>query len=132
VDAVVGEARQEMERRRLSLDFGVIDATEVDRIGRRFDTVLDSATFHTFSREQRAQYVRALHRVTNPRAVVYLICFSDLEGRPGGPPRITRGEIQEAFAEGWRVAAIWETTYSASFFPDGARAWAAKIRRVDD
>jgi SAM-dependent methyltransferase len=132
VDVVVDEARQEMECRGLFVEFRVMNATEVDRILGRFDTVLDSATFHSLSRDQRTQYSRALYRATNRGAVAHLICLSELERRPGGPPRITRDEIQEAFAEGWRVAAIRETTYSASIFPGGARAWAAKIERVDD
>jgi SAM-dependent methyltransferase len=130
VEEVVIEARLESERRGLAVDFSVMDATDLDQVGWTFDTVLDSATFHTFSRHQRLRYVAALREITRPGARMHLVCLGDRETRPGGPPRITRDEIREAFAVGWTVTDIKEQPYTAANFPGGARSWAANITRV--
>jgi cyclopropane fatty-acyl-phospholipid synthase-like methyltransferase len=130
VDLVIREAREEMARRLFSVDFRMLDALQLDRIGRMFDTVLDSATFHTFSNEQRRPYAAVLREVMRPGAVLHLICFGDIETRPGGPRRITQDEIRSTFSDGWKVESIGETRYAAHIFSDDSRAWIAEIRRV--
>jgi 2-polyprenyl-3-methyl-5-hydroxy-6-metoxy-1,4-benzoquinol methylase len=129
VELVVREARREMRRRGVQAKFEVLDALNLRGIGRRFDTVLDSATFHSFSDQERMQYIDSLCHVMNPGAVLHLICLSELERRPGGARRITKAEIHHGFSSGWKVESIRKTTYLATLFPEGARAWAAEIRK---
>lgn len=127
VDIVVQEARKEMTRRALTVDFQTIDALQLNNIGRTFNTVLDSATFHTFSDCQRQTYVNCLRKIMLPKAILHLICFSNLEMRQGGALRITQDEIHNIFSDGWKIETIRETRYLAHIFPDGAKSWAAEI-----
>jgi 2-polyprenyl-3-methyl-5-hydroxy-6-metoxy-1,4-benzoquinol methylase len=129
VDAVVQHAQEEMKRRMLKVKFETLDALQVSKLGRTFDTVLDSATFHTFSDDQRAQYMLGLAQIMRPGAILHLICLSELETRPGGARRVTREELRSAFSLGWEIESIREVRYLANLFPDGARAWAAAIRK---
>src|ERR1700758_2799443 len=49
-------------------NFELADATDLDGLDGRFDTVVDCAFYHTFSTEPELQrsYARALHRATKP------------------------------------------------------------------
>lgn len=42
------------------------DAFALERLGRRFETVLDCGLFHTFDRDERPGYVASLASVTEP------------------------------------------------------------------
>jgi SAM-dependent methyltransferase len=86
----------------LDAEFMVADALRLERLGRRFDTVLDSALFHTFDAAERRRYVASLAAVTGS---VHVICFSDAGPGPLGPHPVSEGELREAFA-GWRLSAL--------------------------
>ena len=88
--AAVEMARAKAAERSLEVEFEVGDALGLDALGRSFDTILDSALFHTFSDEARTEYVPSLGSVTRPGSMLFLLCFSDLEPWGGGPRRVTR------------------------------------------
>lgn len=106
----------------------------------RFDTVLDSALFHVFDPADRVRYVESLSRVCRPAARVFVLALSPTEPQFG--PSVTEADIRNAFAIGWEVESIEETTYGgivnaaqteALGLPAGARvdvpAWLARVRR---
>ena len=128
VERVVQRARERAAGRGLRVDFAVADALKLADLGRKFDTILDSATFHTFSDEQRLAYPASLAAAAAPHASFRLICFSDRETRPGGPRRTTVGDIARLFVREWELISVRPVRYQASFFADGARAWSAKLR----
>src|SRR5690606_13308605 len=96
-----------------------------------YRTVIDTALFHVFIDTDRAQYVKSLNSVLPRRSerassssssssassssssasseseasdtILYLLCFSDLQGGDRGPRRIKQEEIREAFNQeaGW-------------------------------
>ena len=127
--AAVETARAKAAKRSLEVDFEVGDALRLDALGRSFDTVLDSALFHTFSDEARTEYVKSLGTVTRPGSMLYLLCFSELEPWGGGPRRVTQAEIREAFADGWIVRSIVPERYEMTISPGYALAWVATIER---
>ena len=47
-------------------EFVVADALHLDRLGRRFETVLDCGLFHRFDSDERRDYVANLAAVTSP------------------------------------------------------------------
>ncbi|WP_308202912.1 SIP domain-containing protein [Crossiella sp. SN42] len=102
----------------------------------RYDTVLDSALFHVFGAADRAAYVRSLHRVCRPGAVLHLLALSD-KG-PGFGPEVSDSVIRDAFAEGWVIESLADAEYRGVVgqTEDGGKqlgdlpAWLAKIRRV--
>jgi SAM-dependent methyltransferase len=126
----VERAQTKAAERSLDAEFEVADALALGALGRSFDTVLDSALFHTFSDEARVQYVLSLASVMPPGSTLFLLCFSDLEPWGGGPRRVTQGEIHEAFVDGWSVRSIEPERYEILFQPGFAIAWLATIDRT--
>ena len=127
--AAVEMARAKAAERSLAVEFAIADALRLDGLGQSFDTVLDSALFHTFSDEARTGYVPSLASVTRPGSRLFLLCFSELEPWGGGPRRVTQAEIRDAFADGWVVRSIVPERYEMSFRPGYALAWLATIER---
>jgi SAM-dependent methyltransferase len=125
-------ARAKAEHRRIKAEFALADAFELQRLGRRFATVLDCGLFHTFDGEERPRYVASLASVTERNGTVCVLCFSDA-GPDTGPHPVREQELRAAFdpGSGWRVAAIEPDRVLTTFHgDDGAPAWLATIRRI--
>jgi SAM-dependent methyltransferase len=125
-------ARQKAADRRIEAEFAAADALRLERLGRRFRTVLDCGLFHTFDGDERSGYVASLASVTEPDATVYVLCFSDA-GPGTGPHPVSQDELREAFhpAGGWSVAAIAPDRVLTRYHDDdGAPAWLATITRI--
>jgi SAM-dependent methyltransferase len=121
-------ARQKAEDRRIKAEFATADALQLERLVRRFDTVLDCGLFHTFNAEERPGYVTSLASVTEPGGTLYVLCFSDA-GPDAGPHPVTRDELRAAF-NGWDVVTIEPDRIHTRFHGDeGAPAWLATITR---
>ena len=126
----IERARERAAERRLSPTFEIVDATQIERLGRSFDSVLDCGLFHTFDDDDRRPYAAGLAAVLAPGGVLHLLCFSELEPWGGGPRRVTQQEIRRVFDEGWAVEDIEAERFATRFHDDGARAWHATIRRI--
>ncbi len=113
-------------------EFMVADALDLHRLGRVFDTVLDCALFHAFDHDERRDYVASMASVTRPGACLYLLCFSDADSETAGPHPVSRRELSEPFTSGsgWSMASVSPERLQASFAPEGAPAWLAKVERV--
>src|SRR6266481_1306356 len=83
------------------LTFLVKDALTLKEWAVRFDNVIDSGLFHVFCDEDRKKYVAGLATVLKPGGRLFLMCFSDEEPGTQGPRRVSRKEIESAFAAGW-------------------------------
>ncbi|MCC6159847.1 MAG: hypothetical protein IT350_17475 [Deltaproteobacteria bacterium] len=77
----------------------------------------------------RGPYVDALSAAMRPGASLIVMCFSELETRPGGPRRVTADEIRASFAEGFTVESIEPERFANHWHGEGAAAWLARIRR---
>ncbi|HEU5119140.1 MAG TPA: methyltransferase domain-containing protein [Isosphaeraceae bacterium] len=137
VPVAIERARDKAQQRGLNVRFEVADALELDRLGRQFDSVIDSGLFHTFDDELRAAYVRSLGAAVRPGGTYHMVCFSDQEPPGEGPRRITPQEIRDAFRDGWEVQSIREARFETvsgpgmpRFSPGGPRAWLATIART--
>lgn len=124
-------ARQKARDRGIEVEFAAADAFRLERLGRRFDTVLDCGLFHTFDGDERARYVASLASVTEHGGTLYVLCFSDI-GPDTGPHPVGREELSAAFGSGagWQVAAIEPDRIQTRFHDDGAPAWLATIQRI--
>jgi len=69
-------AREKAANRGIEVDFAPADAFHLERLGRRFDTVLDCGLFHTFDADERPRYVESLASVTELGGTLYVLCFS--------------------------------------------------------
>jgi hypothetical protein len=103
----------------------------LDRLGRRFATVLDCGLFHTFDGEERPGYVASLASVTEHGGTLYVVCFSD-DGPDPGPHPVSQHELRAAFhpGTGWTVATLEPQRLLTRYHDDGAPAWLATIKRI--
>jgi SAM-dependent methyltransferase len=124
-------AREKADDRGLEIEFVAADAFQLERLGRRFETVLDCGLFHTFDGDERPRYVASLASVTEPDGTLYVLCFSD-EGPNTGPHPVSQEELRTAFnaGAGWNVASIEPDRVQTRFHDDGAPAWLATIKRI--
>jgi SAM-dependent methyltransferase len=124
-------AREKADDRGIKVEFAAADAFELERLGRRFKTVLDCGLFHTFDSDERSRYVASLALVTEHDGTLYVLCFSD-DGPDTGPHPISQEELRAAFnpSNGWNVAAIEPDRIQTRYHNDGAPAWFATIKRI--
>jgi SAM-dependent methyltransferase len=124
-------AREKAAGRGLDIEFTVADALHLDRLGRRFETVLDCGLFHTFDRDERPGYVASLASVTEHDGTLYVLCFRD-DGPDTGPHPVSEDELGTAFDahSGWRVVAIRPDRVQTRFHDNGAPAWLATMKRL--
>ncbi len=130
--AAIERARDKARQRGLveACTFVVLDALRLRTLARTFDVALDCGLFHVFDDGDRARYVASLADVVRPGGRVHLVCFSEEEISEGGPRRVTRTEIRDAFREGWDVRSIVPARFASHLHPQGARAWLTEIVRA--
>lgn len=114
----IERAEKNAEKAGVSVDFQVADATKLDGLENRFDTVVDCAFYHVFSDEPELQksYVRALHRATRPGARLYMYEFGEHNVNGFRMPRFLsedsfRGVLPDA---GWDITYLGQTTYQGN------------------
>jgi SAM-dependent methyltransferase len=124
-------ARAKADDRGIEVEFAAADAFQLERLGRKFETVLDCGLFHTFDAEERLEYVASLASVIEHDGTLYVLCFSD-EGPDTGPHPISQEELRAAFnrSNGWSVAAIESDRIETRNHDDGTPAWFATIKRI--
>jgi len=124
-------ARQKAADRGMDIEFIAADAFHLERLGRRFRTVLDCGLFHTFDSHERPGYVASLASVTEHDGTLYVLCFSD-QGPDTGPHPVSQEELRAPFnpGTGWNVAAIEPDRVQTRFHASGAPAWFATIKRI--
>jgi SAM-dependent methyltransferase len=126
-------ARQKADDRGIEIEFAAADAFHLERLGRTFATVLDCGLFHALDADERRVYVASLASVTERDATLYVLCFSD-HGPDTGPHPVSRDELNAAFnsTNAWNVAAIEPDRVETRFHDNGAPAWFATIKRIEE
>jgi SAM-dependent methyltransferase len=129
-------AKRKAAERGLTAAFLVMDALALKDLAEVFDNVIDSGLFHVFSDNDRHRYVEGLASVLKPGGRLFLLCFSDAEPGDQGPRRVSRKEIEDAFAQGWVIESIGPSQYEVRpdlkdvrFSDGGPRAWFVVVRR---
>ena len=110
-------------------EFVLGDALRLAESGLKARTVLDCALFHTFSDEERGEYIRGLEAVLSQGGRLHILSFSELETRQPGPRRLSLSEITGSFGKGWRVEDSVRCRYWDRVRPDGAHAWRVSFVR---
>ena len=131
VPEALERARKKTEKAGLkqSPEFVLGDALRLDESGLKARTVLDCALFHTFSDEERKDYIRGLEAVLSSGGRLHILSFSELETRQPGPRRLSLSEITGSFGAGWRVEDSVRCRYWDRVRPDGAHAWRVSFVR---
>ena len=133
----ITRARRKATERGLTASFFVMDALALKDLPEVFDSVIDSGLFHVFSDEDRERYVGGLASVLKPGGRLFLMCFSDEEPGTQGPRRVSKKELNDAFAKGWSIESIEPVRVAVrpdlkdlQFSAGGPRAWFVVIRRA--
>jgi 2-polyprenyl-3-methyl-5-hydroxy-6-metoxy-1,4-benzoquinol methylase len=130
VPAAIDRAIAKASERVIKVTFQVGDALALGKLGKTFDTVLDSGLFHVFSDADRKRYLKSLAAVVKPQGTLHILCFSEMEPGTDGPRRIGERELIECFnMKGWLVEEVAEARFESNIHPEGARAWLATFTR---
>lgn len=136
IDFLAGPIARAKEKLGSLATFLVMDALAIKELPEVFDSVIDCGLFHVFSDEDRRRYVDGLASVLRPGGRLYLLCFSDAEPEGQGPRRVSKKEIEDAFAEGWVIESIEPSRYEVrpdaahmGFSDGGPKAWFVVVRR---
>jgi SAM-dependent methyltransferase len=137
LEVPIQRAQRKAAERGVHVTFLVKDALTLKDWSERCDNVIDSGLFHVFSDEDRRRYVEVLATVLKSSGRLFLMCFSDEEPGTQGPRRVSRNEIENAFAEGWKVETIEPSRFETrpdlkdfTFSEGGPKAWFVVIRRA--
>jgi SAM-dependent methyltransferase len=124
-------AREKAVDRGIKAEFVAADALALERVGRRFATVLDCGLFHSLNADERRRYVASLASVTERGATLYVLCFCDL-GPDTGPHPVSEEELKSAFrrASGWNITSITHDTLETEPAVYSGPAWSATIERL--
>ncbi|MFF4835348.1 class I SAM-dependent methyltransferase [Streptomyces sp. NPDC001315] len=124
-------AEEKARARDLAALFLRHDARQLADLGERFDTVLDCGLFHVLDSEDRTAYVDGLRSALRPGGRCFMLCISDRDRGAWGPVhKVTRGEIEAAFADGWRIDSVEPSAIELSAAPGRVEAWLAALTRT--
>jgi SAM-dependent methyltransferase len=139
-EGAVERARENAQKAGVSVNFELADATKLEGLENRFDTVVDCAFYHTFSTEPELQksYAQALHRATKPGARLYMFEFGqhDVNGFT-----MLRSLSEKDFRDvlplgGWEISYVGTTTYQVNISAESIEMMAARnpdmADRVED
>ena len=125
----IQKAKEKAAGRGLQVHFLVLNALELSRLNRKFDTATDSGLFHTLSNEDRPVFVDNLATILPPAGKYFMLCFSELEPGGYGPRRITKREIEDSFRDGWSINYIRPAVFESRTRAEGPRAWLSSISK---
>lgn len=122
--AAIERAKAKAERAGVSVNFEVADATKLEGLENRFDTVIDYAFYHVFfeDEETQQQYLQALRRATKPGARLFMFEF----GRHNVNGLVWEGLPADNFerllpASGWRLDHLGNHHLPGTLQPRGFR-----------
>jgi SAM-dependent methyltransferase len=123
-------ARENAAKAGVSVDFQLADATKLEGLDNRFDTVVDCAFYHTFSTEPELQhsYARALHRATKPGARLYMFEFGEHDVNGFKLMRsLSENDFRDVFPDaGWQISYLGPTTYQVNISAESIELMAAR------
>ncbi len=126
----VQRARENAQKAGVSVNFEIADATRLDGLEGRFDTVVDCAFYHTFSTDPELQrsYVQALRRATRPGARLYMFEFGQHDVNGFTMMRsLSEDDFRQVLpAGGWEITYLGPTTYLVNMSVEQIEMMAAR------
>lgn len=121
LDVPIERAKRKAAERGVQATFLVKDALTLKDWTERFDNVIDSGLFHVFNDDDRRRYVEGLATALKSGGRLFLMCFSDEEPGEQGPRRVSKKELEDAFAQGWDIESIEPRRFEVR--PDLKDSW---------
>jgi 2-polyprenyl-3-methyl-5-hydroxy-6-metoxy-1,4-benzoquinol methylase len=94
-----------LQRKVMNATFIVGDVSDLARMGRVFDTVIDCGLFVNLTEEKRQNLSRCLFSVLRPGGGYLQLSGSEIESTGA---RVSRDDISRIFRDGWRINYIRE------------------------
>ena len=117
-EGALERARDNAKEAGVSVNFQLADATKLEGLDGRFDTVVDCAFYHTFSTEPELQksYVQALRRATKLGARLYMFEFGEHNVNGFKMPRsLSENDFRDVLPTGgWEITYLGTTTYQVN------------------
>ncbi len=124
-------ARSRSAERGVKVEFKQENALSLDFKGDDFDNVIDSGLFHTFSDENRPIFTAEIARVLKSNERYFMLCFSEKEPTGwGGPRRVTRKEIEDAFLPLFHINYIREELFQTRIHDRGGQAYLTSATKL--
>ena len=100
VPVAIERAKAKAAQRKIEAHFIIGDALKLEKLGRRFNTVIDCGLFHTFADEERPAFIKGLAEVLRPGGLLHILCFStkNLEPRGRGESASRKSAIRSMMA----------------------------------
>lgn len=120
VDAATAAAEERGVTQRAT--FVAADITSFTGFDGRFNTVIDSALFHSLPVDARDGYLQAVHRAAAPGAAYYILVFArgafpaEAEMKPN---EVTEDELRAAVAQFWEIDEVRPAFIHANPLPAG-------------
>lgn len=134
--AAIERARDNARNAGVSVDFRVADATKLEGLDGRFDTVVDCAFYHTFSTapELQKSYVQALHRATKPGARLYMFEFGEHDINGFTMARsLSESDFRDVLpVGGWVITYLGPTSYQINLSVESIEMMAARNPDMTD
>ena len=128
--AAIERARDNARKAGVSVNFELADATKLDGLDNRFDTVVDCAFYHTFSTDADLQrsYVQALRRATKPGARLYMFEFGEHDVNGFTMLRsLSESDFRDVLpVGGWEITYLGTTTYQVNMSAETIEMMAAR------
>ncbi|MDI6766781.1 MAG: class I SAM-dependent methyltransferase [Bacteroidota bacterium] len=128
--AAISRARKKAWSRDLHGLFLNQDALDLQSLGLKFDTIIDSGLFHVFSDEARKKFVKSIDSVLRVGGTYLMMCFSEHELPGWGPRRVSQEEIRESFKKGFKINYIHEAMFQTNHSPGEAKAWLTSFTKI--
>jgi SAM-dependent methyltransferase len=123
-------ARENAKKAGVTVDFRLADATKLEGLENRFDTVIDCAFYHTFSIEPELQrsYAHALHRATKPGARLFMFEFGEHDVNGFKMLRsLSENDFHGVFPDaGWQITYLGPTAYQVNMSTETIEMMAAR------
>jgi SAM-dependent methyltransferase len=117
-EGAIARAGENARKAGVTVNFQLADATKLEGLENRFDTVVDCAFYHTFSTDPELQhsYARALHRATKPGARLYMFEFGAHNVNGFQMPRsLSEDDFRQVLpGAGWEITYLGPTTYQVN------------------
>ena len=129
-EGAVERARANAQKAGVTVNFQLADATKLEGLDGRFDTVVDCAFYHTFSTEPELQrsYAQALRRATKPGARLYMFEFGAHDVNGFTMMRsLSENDFRDVLpAAGWEITYLGPTTYLVNISAEQIESMAAR------
>ncbi len=129
-ETAIERARANAQKAGVTVNFELADATKLEGLDGRFDTVVDCAFYHTFSTEPELQrsYAQALRRATKPGARLYMFEFGAHDVNGFTMMRsLSENDFRDVLpAAGWEITYLGPTTYYVNISAEQIESMAAR------